>query len=256
MVVPRDRFGNRLLVDPITAGRFGLVTDGAGFECPLTSHLAGSHSQPLAALPGTVPTVGFTFNGQSVLDPVPVAPQDDLHYVDHVINYDSGSIVSANRHAEPDAALGSVIDKTAERDVSLGASGQLTVGIRGAVIRATENGHEVTVFVASHAERRSYRVEAHDAEGHEWRTLGEPIGITEAFSLRGAGTDAVTAVRIIDTSGRVGGSVQVPLESPGADIRGVGVRRLSRRGKACCTGICRLIRHARQRISMWLGRAQ
>jgi hypothetical protein len=256
MVVPRDRFGNCLLVGPITAGRFGLVTDGAGFECPLTSHLACSHSQPLAVRPGTVPNVGFTFNGQNVLDPVPVAPPDDLHYVDHVINYESGAIVSANRHAEPDAALGSVIDKTAERDVSLGASDQLTVGIRGAVIRATENGDEVTVFVASHAERRSYRLETHDAEGHEWRTLGESIGITEAFSLRGAGTEAVTAVRIIDTSGRVRGPGQVPLESPGAGIRGVGVRKLSRRGKARCAAIWRLIRHSRQRISMWLGRAQ
>jgi hypothetical protein len=249
-VVPRDRFGNVLLVDPITAGHFRLVSVDAEFDGSLTSHLDGSYSQPLTFRRGATPSVGVTFAGKPVLDPAPVPLVGDLIYVDHVLDYRSGPIVRANRHANPEAVLGGVADKPPDRFVSLGASGQLTVGIRGCIINATESGGDVAVFVVPDTDRRSYRVEASVAGDPTWRVLGESIGITQSFSLRAAGIDAATAVRIDDTSGRARGPGQAPLESPGVGLRGVGVKEVSRATRRP-PWIDRLIRQAGKRISTW-----
>jgi uncharacterized protein YegL len=229
-VIPRDRFGNVLLVDPVTAAGFGPVVKNAQFTGPLTSNLDGTYSRPISFDPGKDPAVGIEFGGKDVIEPRPLSPVGDLHYVDRVVRFEQGAIESANQHADPEAALGSVVQKPAGQFVSLGAGGVLTVGFQNGVVRAAADD-DVTVFVHRDADLRSYRVEARVAERgigsgrddeRRWVPLGESIGVTQSFGLRQAGLSIVEAVRVVDTSLRTRGSDLQPLETPGVSIRGVG----------------------------------
>jgi hypothetical protein len=226
-IIPRDRFGNVLLVDPTTAGGFGLVAPGADLGA-LTSNLDGSYGTVVTYDPKSNPPIGLQFGGVEVVPPRRTAPIGDLHYPDRVIAFEPGSVKSANEHDDPKAALGSVLRKPDGNYVALGARGRLTLGLNRQVILAGGGDDDVTVFVHPDADLRSYRVEAYAVERHRWVELGESIGITQSFGLRTLRLKFTLAIRIVDTSGRTRGPDLKPLASPGAGIRGMGVLRTSR----------------------------
>ena len=220
------------------------------------SNLDGSYSRPLHVT-GPSPAVGVQFDGQDVIPAQPLAPLADLHYVDEVIRFDAGAIVSANQHSDPQAVLGSIDGKPADTFVSLGASGQLTVGFRRQVILAGDDGDDITVFIQPDDDLRAYRLEAystehghddnddHDGDDHDghgdhehrdhehgdhqhWVSLGESIGVTQSFSLRAAGLEYTPGLRMIDTSGRARGADLKALITPGVSGRSIGVLKTGR----------------------------
>jgi hypothetical protein len=227
-MIPRDRFGNVLLLEPNTAGGFGLVAPGATIG-DLISNLDGTYTSTVTFDPAKPPSIGLQFGGGQVVPPAPIPVLGALHYVDRVVRFDQGQIRSANQHADPNAALGSVDGKPADTFVSLGAGGQLTIAIHGRVIKGSADD-DITVFVAPDADLRSYRVEAlahHDDNNDHadnWVLLGTSIGVTRSFGLRTAHLRSTAAIRITDTSGRTRDANLTPLATPGVSIRGVGAR--------------------------------
>jgi hypothetical protein len=224
-IIPRDKFGNVLLIDPATPGGFGLVAKGATLGA-LTSNLDGTYSISVTFDPRTTPAIGLQFGGNLLLEPTPIPVIGDLKYVDRVVTFEPGQIKDANRHADPSAALGTVVNKPADRFVSLGAGGRLTVAVTDRVIKA---GGDITVFVAPDVDLRSYRVEAHSRAHETWVLLGTSIGVTQSFSLRKARLMSTEAIRITDTSGRVRDANFKPLPTPGVSVRGVGARTVGER---------------------------
>jgi len=231
-VIPRDKFGNVLLIDPTTPGGFGLVASGATLG-PLTSNLDGTYGTSVTFDPATTPAIGVQFGGQPVLEPAPLPVVSDLKYVDRVVAFEPGQIKSANQHADPDAALGTVVDKPSDRFVSLGAGGELTVAVHHRVIKACGDD-DVTVFIAPDTDLRSYRVEAYSPARQGWVVLGTSIGVTQSFSLSVAGLKSAASIRITDTSGRTRDGSSRPLATPGTGVRGVGARRVGDRPRCWC----------------------
>jgi peptidoglycan hydrolase-like protein with peptidoglycan-binding domain len=231
-MIPRDRFGNVLLLEPSTAGGFGLVAPGARIG-ELASNLDGTYTSTVTFHPNTNPAIGLQFGGQNIVKPAPVPPIGDLHYPNRVISFTPGAIQAANQHADPDAALGAIVGKPAGTFVSLGAGGQLVVGFYWQVILAGDDGDDITVFIQPDADLRSYRVEAysvddvHRGNGH-WVPLGESIGVTQSFSLRRAALVSAFALRITDTSGRTRDADLKPLSTPGVSVRGVGALKIGK----------------------------
>lgn len=131
-------------------------------------------------------------------------------------------MIEANKHADPNAALGTVAGKDPNRFVSLGAGGALTLAINGKIVRADADD-DVTVFVAPDTELRGYRVEALSPDTDEWVSLSESVGTTRSFALKWDGLTSTAAIRITDTSGRTRDDDGEPLERPGVSVRGLGV---------------------------------
>jgi hypothetical protein len=239
-IIPKDQFGNVLLIDPTTPGGFGVVAPGATVGA-LTSNLDGTYGTTVTFDPSRPPSIGLQFGGEQVIPPAPIPVLGALHYVDRVVKFDQGQIKSANQHADPHAALGSVADKPTDTFVSLGAGGQLTVAIHNHVIKGCADD-DITVFVVPDADLRSYRVEAlthHDNNhdnGHDynhddnhdnnWVLLGTSIGVTQSFGLQAAHLRSTAAIRITDTSGRTRDANFTPLATPGVSVRGVGARKV------------------------------
>ena len=92
-VFPRDRFGNVLFVDPVTASGFGVTATGAT-ATPLTSGLDGSYTSTVTYDPAKPPTIGATYNG------VPVVVSLSVPY--------PGPRRAGHRGAHPVAGLGIV----------------------------------------------------------------------------------------------------------------------------------------------------
>ncbi|MFN2497148.1 MAG: hypothetical protein ABR608_14805 [Pseudonocardiaceae bacterium] len=224
-VIPRDRFGNVLLVDPVATGGFGLVGRGARLG-GLTSRLDGTYTGSVTFDPNITPIIGFRFNGQDVIKPKPLPPVGDLHYPDQVITFEPGRLKEANQHLDPKAVLGSVIGKPAGTFVSLGGGGNLAVRFDRLVILA--HGDDITVFVQPDADLRSYRVEAYSVEHRRWVSLGDSVGVTQAFSLRLARLKFTPSVRITDTSGRTRDADLKPLATPGVSVRSIGALKVSK----------------------------
>jgi hypothetical protein len=129
----------------------------------------------------------------------------------------------ANRHTDPAAALGDVTTKPADRFVSLGAFGSLTVRVKGQAIYA-RGPDDVTVFVQPVEDLRPYAVEALSAaRGSRSIRLGESAGTTASFGLAAAGVKVATEIRIVDLSGRTRSPDLTASESPGVSIRGIGI---------------------------------
>ena len=163
-IITSDRFGNVLLLEPNTAGGFGLVAPGAKVG-ELGSNLDGTYTSTVTFDPNTNPAIGLQFGGQNIVQPKPIPPIRDLHYVNRVISFEPGAIQTANQHADPDAVLGSIVGKPAGTFVSLGAAGRLAVGFYWQVILASDSGDDITVFIHPDDDLRSYRVEAYAVAG-------------------------------------------------------------------------------------------
>jgi hypothetical protein len=217
----RDQFGNVVLVDPAVTGGFGVVATGATPQGSLASNLDGSYSQVVTFPPGTTPAIGFQFGGAPVVAPQPVVSVGDLRYAERVVAFTAGIDPAANRHADPRAALGSIVGKPDSQFVSLGAGGQLTVAFHGALVVA--HSRDLTVFVHPDSDLRSYRVEARTPGHPSWVLLGESPGVTRSFPLQGHGFVVAQAIRITDTSGRSRGADGKPLATPGVSISAVGI---------------------------------
>ncbi|MEV6871425.1 hypothetical protein [Amycolatopsis sp. NPDC051128] len=226
-IIPRDRFGNVVQIDPVTPGGFGLLAPGARLG-PLTSNLDGSYGTTVTFDPKKPPSIGFQSGGTAVITPAPIPDLGNLRYVDQVVKFDPGQIKDANRHTDPRAALGTVVGKPEGTFVSLGAAGQLTVAFHKQVVHDCGGPVDITVFVTPDADLRSYRVEAQTREHKGWVLLGTSIGVTQSFSLRAAHLKSASAIRITDTSGRTRGPDLKPLETPGVSIRGVGARKVGK----------------------------
>jgi hypothetical protein len=223
-IIPRDRFGNVLLIDPTTPGGFGLVAPGATLG-PLTSTLDGSYGTRVTFNPAHPPSIGVGFGGATVIPATPIPAVGDLTYIDKVVKFEPGQITTANRHADPAAALGTVLGKPADRFLSLGAGGRLTAAFNRRIILASGHDDDITVFVRPDTDRRSYRLEAYVFDHKRWVSLGDSIGVTQSFGLRPANLVFALALRVVDTSGRTRGAGAVPLTTPGVSISGIGVRK-------------------------------
>ncbi|MFD0522071.1 vWA domain-containing protein [Paractinoplanes durhamensis] len=228
VAIPKDRFGNVIIAEPLPGGLVQIV--GSGFETsgPLVNNVDGSYQQEITFPPGTAPSVGLESLGEPVVTVRPIPPLDDLYFVDEVLSFTPGAIKDANTHADPAAALGTVVAKPTNQFLALGGHGRLTVAIRDHAIVATRSHDDVTVFVDPGHEGRGYRVEAFDVRAKRWVPLGESPGLTQSFRLRDAGLDATRGIRVTDTSGRIRDDAGLPLTSPGACLTGVGVLKIER----------------------------
>ncbi|HEY2669133.1 MAG TPA: hypothetical protein VGJ07_02025 [Rugosimonospora sp.] len=225
-VVPRDQFGNVLLIDPTTAGGFGVVAPGAQLG-GLLSNLDGSYTTAVTFDPKTNPDIGVQFGGVEVIRPRPVPPVGNLHYPDRVNSFEPGQIKAANKHADPKTILGTVVKKSEDAFLSLGAGGNVVVSINKQVILASGDD-DVTVFVHPDTDLRSYRVDAYSLDRRKWVALGTSVGVTDSFSLRAAKLKLSVAIRVVDTSGRTRDDQAVPLPTPGVSLRGIGVVKTSK----------------------------
>ena len=65
-VIPRDRFGNVVLVDPTASPIIELTVKGGEFIEPLVGHLDGSYSRSIRYPPNVLPAVGLIVAGREV----------------------------------------------------------------------------------------------------------------------------------------------------------------------------------------------
>jgi hypothetical protein len=225
-VLPRDRFGNIILLDPAVSPRLALSVRGGELIGALQSNLDGSYGQSIRYSPGAEPVVGLEVDGVEVIPPQKTAPITQSRYVDRVVEFSLGgeAELGANLHREPQAVLGDVTIKPADQFVSLGAYGSLTVAIQGQMIVATGED-DLTVFVQPDEDLRSYQVEVLPAGSQSWVTLVNSSGITQSFSLAQVGVKVASTIRITDTSGRTRNASLEPISTPGVSIRGVGVHQ-------------------------------
>ena len=227
-VTPRDRFGNMYLRDLVSNPSLALGVKNGNFTGPLVSQLNGSYTQQLAYSPGAAPIISLQVDGVDVIPAQPIAPALDLSYADTVFDFKPGDEAEqgANKHTDPSAALGSVLQKPADSFVSLGAYGALTVGVKGRTIRA-QGADDVTVFVHSDQLLRAYRVEAYvSGRKDRWVSLGDSPGVTQSFSLGAAGLKTTRTVRVVDLSGQTRDTSFGPSPTPGVSVRAVGFAEL------------------------------
>jgi hypothetical protein len=231
--IPKDQFGNVLLIDPATAGGFGVVAPDTTVG-PLVSGLDGTYTSTVTFDPKQTPELGVQIGGVDVTVPTRIVPLTELSYPDVVVQYVPGAIVDTNKHRHPEAALGEVAGRKPDQFVALGAGGSIVLAKRFQLILAKAH-EDVTVFTTG-ADRRSYRVEAWSLRDGNWVELGTSGGITKSFGLADAGLKFTPAIRITDTSGRVRADDLTPLDAPGLNLLGMGVLRTSRdipRGQWC-----------------------
>jgi hypothetical protein len=241
IVTPRDSFGNSVLIDPEFDSRLTPIIKNGKATAGLVWNLDGSYKQTVQFKAGATPSVGFSLDGQVIAPARPLAPVDQLHYVDRVAAFKLGGEAEkgANKHTDPKAALGDIRLKKPDEFVSLGAFGSLVVEIKGHVIEA-QGDDDITVFVRPDDSLRSYQVEAlpfgkpphKQSHGRKktWVALGTSPGVTQSFSLSSAGIKKAAAIRITDKSGRTRDVNLKPSSSPGVSIFGVGAKKIRRGG--------------------------
>jgi hypothetical protein len=240
-VIPRDRFGNVVLVDSEIDPRVRLNVKSGEFTGPLVSNLDGSYIRSVRFRPGATPSISLDVRGEKIVAPQKLTPVDQLHYVDRVTAFKLGGEAEkgANKHTDPNVALGDVRLNKPDEFVSLGAFGSLAVEIKRHVIEA-QGDDDITVFVRPDDSLRSYLVEAlpfgkpphKQSHGRKknWVALGASPGVTQSFSLSSAGIKRASAIRITDKSGRTRDINFKPSSSPGVSIFGVGVKKIRRGG--------------------------
>jgi hypothetical protein len=253
-VLPRDPFGNVLLVEPEFNPLIKLTARGGEFAGPLVGNLDGSYTRALRYLPDVSPTIALEVGGETVVPARPLTPVAGLQYVDRVDEFKPGgeAVQGANQHADPKAALGSVLGKAPDTFVALGAYGSLAVSIQGQSILA-QGDDDITVFVRQDADLRPYFVEAlRVGKQDAWVLIGNSAGITQSFGLTQAGLQAAGAIRITDTSGRTRDSDFNPSATPGVSVIGVGFKKAGSisTGCQCCLG---MLKNFCCWIRQWLG---
>jgi len=224
--IPRDRFGNVILVDPVINPIILLTASGGEFTGPIVGNLDGSYTRTLRFSPGALPTIGLDVGGEMIIKDRPAVPVQNLRYVDRLVSFKIGGEAErgANQHTNPQAALGDITRKEPGTFVSLGASGTLSVGMEGQFI-LPEGDDDVTVFVQPDESLRPYLVEVLLLGSQSWVKLGESPGVTQSFSLSRLHILAATAIRITDKSGRARRFDLKPSATPGVSILGVGVKK-------------------------------
>ena len=255
-VIPLDRFGNVVLVDPAIDPRIVLTAKGGEFAGPLLGNLDGSYTRTLRYSPDATPTIGLEVAGQTIVGAHPLVPVAGLQYVDRVDEFKPGgeAVQGTNQHADPKAALGSVLGKAPDTFVALGAYGSLAVSIQGQSILA-QGDDDITVFVRQDADLRPYFVEALRVGKQDWVLLGNSAGITQSFGLAPAGLQAAGAIRITDTSGRTRDSDFNPTDAPGVCVTSVGVKKVggASAGCQCCQCCLGMLKNFCCWIRQWLG---
>lgn len=227
-VHPRDRFGNVVLIDPNLNPVIQVNASAGQFTGPVISNLDGSYSRTLHYAPDERPAVQVGIRGETIIETEPIVPIGGLTYVDRVIDFKLGSEGrrGANRHRDPEAALGDIAGKGAF--VSLGGYGVLTVGLKNPesyIVAHAED--DITIFVQRDSDLRRYQVEVLPrGRDQAWVLLGESRGTTQSFGLAASGVKQAVAVRITDLSGRIVDANLEALATPGVSIRGVGLRRV------------------------------
>ncbi|MET9405995.1 VWA domain-containing protein [Streptomyces sp. NPDC002935] len=224
-LIPRDEYGNVLLVDPQTAT--WLEPLGHGDFGELDSNLDGTYTCPASYDPDAVDgiDVGFQYGEDAVVAPSRFPLPEQLTFPDQVLSFTPGRMIDKERVPRVDDVLGSVIDKDCDTALALGAGGSVTVGFKSQVVLAGDGGPDVTVFVRRDGDLRAYRLEALDEGRDTWMTVGESIGITQPFSLAATGLAATPALRVTDLSGRARDADDRLLRDPGVNVRGLGVAR-------------------------------
>jgi hypothetical protein len=232
-LVPRDRFGNVLLVDPGTVKTLDLVAQGGEFSGPLTNNVDGTYSRRLRFNVAEPLRIDLLWHGKPVKR-LAVPPLKTLRWVDRVVQFVAGAEAAkgANRHTDPAAALGDISTKPPDRFVALGVGGTLIVAVNNEAIAAADD-NDITVFVQPGVAPSAYRVDVYvppvpDAAGPtRWVTLGTSPGTTQSFSLRRAKVEVAVAIRIIDLGKQTRGPDLQPLSAPGVGIRAVGVLKVT-----------------------------
>lgn len=228
-VMPRDRFCNVVLVDPKNDPSICITAKGAEPTDDLIGHLNGSYSRTFRYVPGTEPSINLRVGGRKVVPKLDLAPAEKLDYVNCVFTFIEGheATKGENQHNQPEAILGSVLDKDPDEFVSLGGFGSITVGFDGkGILAAGEAEDDITVFVRRDEDLRPYAVEVLAGDKDAWVELGTSPGVTQSFSLGKPGVRAAKAIRITDRSGRTTDRGGKPIATPGVSIRGVGVIRV------------------------------
>ena len=223
-VWPRDRFGNVMLVDTGVSPIIDLTARGGKFAGPLVNNLDGSYSRQLRYSAKTRPVISLNVAGSEIIPRMETAPVDRMVWADRLYDFKLGGEAQkgANRFTNPEMALGDITGKKEKAFVSLGASGSITLGLKGRVIEA-RGDEDIVVFVASVMDPQPYAVEALlSGKGEKWVPVGRSAGITQAFSLKKAGIRSAGAVRIVDTGGRTLTRGLRPSPTPGVSILGVG----------------------------------
>ncbi|SCL34988.1 Peptidoglycan-binding (PGRP) domain of peptidoglycan hydrolases-containing protein [Micromonospora rhizosphaerae] len=221
MVIPRDIFGNVLIIDPSVSSSFDVVAND-GALADIDSGLDGTYTTFVSYDPKKKPpSVGFDFLDTQIVSPVKINPFDKLIYADRVDEFEAGPVTRSNKNIDPEAALGTMAGRNPDQVVALGANGRLAVALDGHLVKSQADD-DVTVFVATDQGLRSYRVEALSADTGEWVHLGDSIGVTQSFALRNGRLTTTPAIRIVDTSGRTRDDDLNLLERPGVNVRGVG----------------------------------
>ncbi len=229
-VIPRDQFGNVLLVDPSVSPSFDVFVKG-GSMSDVDSPLDGSYTTFITYDPKQKesPLFGFDFLDTAIVGRVQINAFEKLHYPDTVEEFVPGQVHRTNKFPDPESALGTMAGRNQDQFVALGANGRLAVSMAGHLIKA-QRDDDVTVFVSDDVDLRSYRVEALAASG-DWVRLGDSTGVTKSFALEKAGLATTAAVRIVDTSRRTRDNDLNLLERPGVNIRGIGFVAVVRESK-------------------------
>jgi hypothetical protein len=158
---------------------------------------------------------------------------DKLVYVDRVVTFEKGSegAPGANKFADSNKALGSVVGKQAGDFVSLGGFGSITVRSEKMFIH-DEPGDDFTVFVKHDGNPEPYVVEVQPVKrflfwlipSDKFVQVGESNGETASFDLAKAGIERAYGIRIIDKSGRLRDKQDNVISAPGVDVVAVGLR--------------------------------
>jgi hypothetical protein len=222
-VIPRDQFGNAILVEPdLDPTTFGITVKGGRFAGPLVNNLDGSYTRRVIYEGNTSPVISVDVGGQVLTPKLDLVPTEGLTYVDRVIEFKLGAEAKrgANQHRDPRAALGDVTRN--ERFVALGGLGMIALGFENKewVIQG-QGKNDVTVFVHPGDPRRLYSVEALPVDGNQWVEIGR-ADITASFALRTGKLKQARAIRITDRSFQLTDSSGDP-SAPGTRLIGIGV---------------------------------
>jgi len=243
VVTLKDRFGNVLLLDPALNPAINLTIAGGQFTGPLIAALNGTYVRPIQFAPTTSPVISVAVGGQVIVPAHVVPAVSNLTYADQVVAYVAGAEAAPgiNTHTDPTAALGPPTSKLPDTFVSLGATGAITLGVKGQAVLSSgaTDQPDFSVFVRPDRDLRSYRVEA--LVDGRWHELGTSPGLSQDFSLTAANLPFANAIRVTDTSGRMIDSTFAPESTPGVSVLAVGFAKVGDVPGGCGAWIQRVV---------------